>query len=777
MCIEPVGDGAMRVTTGLSESLSEGDIAAPGEGVAPARPGAGTPPWGWARGLSMRWRARPSLAELTAALGRECVAQLDRALLWVPVAFGLGAALYLGLKSEPALWKVASIALASCAFAICARTLTVSRPLIVGAGLAAVVASGLLIAKLHSDAVAAPITPAGLGVVAVEGWVVDIATPSERGERLLIAPARIEGLAPRMTPTRVRIVVPAPGGPESVPGPGSSIRVLTLLDPPPGPAAPGAYDFARDAWFEGDGGVGLALEPPTAMFLPAPPWRLRLELAVNAMRWSLAKALARDIGAIMGPDDGGAAGLAIAVTTSHQDWLAPDHRNDLRASGLAHMLAIAGLHTAALSGFVFFAVRLAVAAWPWLALRVSGKKLAAVAGLLAVAGYLVLSGAHPPARRAAITASVAFFAILLDRRAISLHSLALAALIILIIEPDVVVQPGFEMSFCATASLVVLAEIWPRAPRPAGLPWFVNLLQRMKDWTLAMMVVSFVAGAATGPFAIQHFNRIANYGVLANLTADFLASAVLMPALGLCLAAEGLGLAHGVGTPVLWLAGWAAKGVVWLGHLFATAPGAAMTMSSAPQIALAISYLGIVFACLWRGRLRWIGLPLAAAVAVWPRPAAPVAWIAADGDDAAVVVGGEEIPLKPNVRLYATQLWAQRRGFTLPADPVAAQQSAFDCDKKGCTPIGERRPAISAWWTKRKPSPVRLADLCDRTDIVILRADVQPPSKCDGALVLGRTDFALGGAAEVFAAPHGWRVVWSQPLRGQRPWTASGSGG
>ena len=106
----------------------------------------------------------------------------------------------------------------------------------------------------------------------------------------------------------------------------------------------------------------------------------------------------------MGPNDGGAVGLVVTVTTSHEDWLDDQSRNDLRGSGLAHMLAIAGLHTAAVSGFVFFALRLGVAAWPWLALRVSGKKLAALGGLVAVAIYLVLSGAHPPARRAAITA-------------------------------------------------------------------------------------------------------------------------------------------------------------------------------------------------------------------------------------------------------------------------------------------------------------------------------------------------------------------------------------
>jgi competence protein ComEC len=494
-------------------------------------------------------------------------------------------------------------------------------------------------------------------------------------------------------------------------------------------------------------------------------------MAVNAFRWKVAGKLVADITAVMGKDDGGAAGLAAAVTTSHQDWLDPARRDDLRASGLAHMLAIAGLHTAALSGFVFFFFRIAIAAWPWLALRVPGKKIAALAGLLAVGAYLVLSGAHPPARRAAITASVAFAAILLDRRAVSLHSLAIAALIILFIEPDVVVQPGFEMSFCATASLVAMAELWRRPARAADLPWPLAAIQGLRDWTIAMLMVSFVAGAATGPFAIQHFNRVANYGVFANLTADFLASVVLMPALAISLAAEALGLGHSA-WPVFWVAGWAARGVVAIGHLFATARMAALTWPSAPEAALAVSYLAIIFACLWRGSLRWVAAPLAAAVALWPRPTPPVAWIAADGDDAAIVVGGTEVAMKPDARAYATGLWAQRRGFALPANAEAAQGAHFDCDRKGCVPIGPGRPAIAAWWGKRPPSLERWNALCDRTDIVVFRGASAPSASCGEALVLTRADFARGGAAEVFRAPHGYRIVWAQPIRGQRPWSS-----
>ncbi|HLI67318.1 MAG TPA: ComEC/Rec2 family competence protein [Caulobacteraceae bacterium] len=695
-------------------------------------------------------------------------------MLWTPVAFGIGAALYLGLKREPPLWSLLLAAAAAVAVAIGVRGLIRRRWLSALAALVAVCACGALDGKLRSDQVAAPIVPAGIGVVTVDGWVMDVANPSDSGERVVVAPVRISGLAPERLPFRVRIVVPA----GSVLGPGAAIRVQTLLDPPPGPAAPGAFDFARDAWFEGLGGVGLAMKPPEAISLADPPWRLQLAMAVNAMRWSLAERLAADLHRLMGASDGGATGLAVTVATSHEDWLPANARDDLRASGLAHMLAIAGLHMAAVAGFAFFALRFGVAAWPWLALRVSSKKVAAAGGLIVVMAYLTLSGAHPPARRAAITAAVAFLAILFDRRAISLHSLSLAALLILVLQPEAVAEPGFQMSFCATAALVALAEMWPVRTPAVGLPWPLAFLQTARDWIVAALMVSFVAGTATGPFAIQHFNRVANYGVPANLTADLVASVVMMPALALGVAAEALGLGHAFTDPPLFVAGWGARAITALADVFAHAPSSGLALPSAPVAALVIAYLGIVFACLWRGRLRWLGLPFAAAVALWPRPPAPVAWVASDGDDAAIVVNGQEIAMKPAIRAYATQLWAQRRGFALPADPAAAQAALFDCDRASCTPKSGTSPAIAAWWTRRKPKPDQLDALCADARVLVIRADVPLPESCARLLVLGPDDFARGGAAELYAAPGGYRLLWSQPFRGERPWSRfSGSDG
>jgi competence protein ComEC len=728
-------------------------------------------PTAGARALSTRRLRLPSAGALARGAAAQVETQLDRVFLWVPVAFGLGAATYLGLKTEPVLWPAAAVAMVLAAATGVTAWRGGGRALQAVLMLAMMIAAGFAIAKLRSDHVASPIVLPGLGVAEVEGYVVDIDTPSQTGPRLLIAPTSISHLSTDQLPLRVRIVMPS----GDIATPGATIRVMALLDPPPAPAAPGAYDFARDAWFNGEGGVGLARSPPELIAAAPAPWRLRLAMAINAFRWATAVRLAADMDKAMGGHAGDAAGLAVAVTTSHQDWLSQQVRDNLRGAGLAHMLAIAGLHTAALSGFVFFSLRFLIAAWPWLAVRVPGKKVAAAGGLVAVAAYLVLSGAHAPARRAAITASVAFVAILMDRQAISLRSLALAALIILITEPEVVVQPGFEMSFCATASLVALAEIWPRAPRPVGLPWSIALIQRARDWAIALFAVSLVAGAATGPFAIQHFNRIANFGVFANLTADFVASVVMMPALAVALLLELVG--HGLATPALIVAGWSAKAIIGLGQIFATAPGARMTASAAPQIALILSYFGILFVCLWNGWLRWLGLPLAAAVALWPRPPAPLIWVASDGADAAVVSRGQEVVLRPGVRSYATSLWAQRRGLAVPADMAQARGALFDCDYWSCAARPGVSPALGVWWTRRKPKPERLAELCARSDILVLRAEVELPTSCRDALVLWPADFAAGGAAEIFQAKRGWRIAWAQPLRGARPWSVSDSGG
>ena len=330
------------------------------------------------------------------------------------------------------------------------------------------------------------------------------------------------------------------------------------------------------------------------------------------------------------------------------------------------------------------------------------------------------------------------------------------------------------MSFSATGALVAMAEVWPRRGGRVEAPWFIAWPQHARDWALAMVCVSLVAGLATAPFALQHFNRMATYGLFANFAADLVASLVLMPSLVICAAGAAMGLPAGWLTLPRAVAEGAAQAILSIAHLFATLPGAVRTMPSAPAPALLVAFLGIVFACLWRGRLRWVAAPLCGAVLVWPRSEPPAAWIAADGDNAAVVEDGRVVVLKPKVRAFASNAWTTRRGLSAPFDPDAEADLAFDCDRSACVPKPGLAPALGAWWSRRvTPRPEVLEALCQASEILVIRGPQGRPAQCPSKLVLTDADFARGGAAEIFRRGDGWRLSWAQDFRGDRPWSTT----
>lgn len=671
------------------------------------------------------------------------------------MAFGCGCGFYFGAKREPALWP-----LVAAAAALWLGTLALRRwgrsPVAGGVALlAALAVCGVLAGKVQTIDLAGPIAPPLAGVT-VEGWVVDVASRGTSGPRLLIAPTFVRGLPERLLPKRLRVTVKD----DAVLGPGTPVRFMALLNPPPAPASPGAFDFARSAYFAGIGGSGLALKPPQVIDLPQPPWRLGLQLAVNRFRWGLTRKIIDAMGQPAG-------GIAAAMITGHDYSIAQDATNEMRSAGISHILSISGVHMAIVGGFVFFAVRLLIACWPWLALRVNGKKWAAAAGLAAVLLYLLVSGWPPPAQRSAVTASVAFGAILLDRRAISLRGLGLSALIVLLLQPEAVVEPGFQMSYAATAALVALAEIWPHPPRPLNTPLILRALQKARDWLVAGVAVGLVAGLATAPFAVQHFNRVSLYGLPANLLLEPLSSLVIMPALALGAVLQ----AFGAGGWLLAVAGWGIDRMLALAHAAASAPGAMITVSSAPNIALGIAFVGILWLCLWRGPLRLVGLPLALAVTLWPRPPVPDVWIAPGAANAAVLAQGRPVVLRPETGQFAAQLWMRRWGFEPQAGADPAHDRLFDCDRRSCTPAADAPVRLALWAGRKPPKDAAFARLCASAEVLVLRSPLGEGQACPSATVFAQADFDRGGAVEMWRQGAAWRLRWAATERGRRPWT------
>ena len=708
--------------------------------------------------LSMRPAAGPSLGRTGRWLRGQAGLQAGRFGLWIPVALGVGGAAYFSLPAEPVVAVGAACLAGAVCLALGARASGAgpgrSRILL----LTACILAGFGLARLRTEAVRAPVIADGGGVRKVEAWVVDVASPGQGGARILLAPVSVSGFGLAKTPIRIRLTLRGTGAP---PAPGTRISVPALLNPPPPPSSPGAYDFARDAFFDGVGGVGLALgEPVTTALQPdGAPWRLALQMRINALRWRLTQALVDR----MGPDRGG---LAAAMTTGHEAFVPASQVEALRAAGLSHIISISGLHMAIVGGFVFGLVRLGVAAAPSLALRIPGQKVAALAGIAAVSGYLVLSGAPDPAVRSAVTACAAFAAILTDRRAISLRTLAAAATFLLVIRPESITQPGFQMSFAATAALVALAEAWPSPVREISAPFAIRLLQGAGAAFVMGALISLAAGLATGPFALQHFNRVAVYGLPANLVTEPVSTLVLMPALALGVVLTPLGLADAP----LWAAGRAIDVLNAVASAFAGLPGAEQVVASAPPWALPAAFLGLLFICLWRGPLRWLGLPLALAVNLAPRPPPPDLWIAHDAASAASRAGNSAVFLRPDVRRFGAEVWARHRGLSLGAEGASP---GAECNAHACRSVGAGLPAAVIWTRRPGVLEREFRTACEQADLVILRGD-RPPGPCAARTVLDASDFRRGGAIELWRRPDGgWDALWAQPLRGERPWSVN----
>lgn len=379
---------------------------------------------------------RAAFSRLTGALG----AEQDRWPLWLPVFFGIGIGVYFGLLREPPGW----VGLAALAVSVAGCVSVRRRPNRLLAGIAlALIAGGFAVAQGRAALMHAPVLARKTPPIMVEGRIAEIESKT-KGYRVVLDHVRIEGQVRAATPERVRIRVRDPDG---LLKPGGWIAVRAILSPPPQPATPGGYDFQRQAYFQGIGAVGFAvakrpqaLDPPAARAAGLSPvvWLDGLRADVTAR--------------IMTASGGGAAGaIAAALLTGQQGAIPDDVLQAMRDSGLAHLLAISGQNISIMAGFVFLLVRGFLALIPPVALRYPIKKWAAAAGFASALFYLLLSGAGVPTQRSVAMIGLVLLAVILDRSIISMRPLAWAALFILLILPEAMMGPSFQLSFAAMA--------------------------------------------------------------------------------------------------------------------------------------------------------------------------------------------------------------------------------------------------------------------------------------------------------------------------------------
>ena len=512
------------------------------------------------------------LAHPLAALDR---AQLDW-VLWAPLGLGTGVGVYFLCPFEPGVPVLA----AAVGLILAAVLVWLRGPgfLHLPATLVLMAALGLLSASWRAHVVAAPVLPFRY-YGPVEGRIIGIDRSARDVLRLTLDQLRLSDLAPELRPARVRIALQGDTAGLD-PEPGLRVALTAHLSPPAEPIAPGAWDFRRTAWFEGLGALGYTRTPVVVIAPPADDWRL----AAHRLRLRLSAAMQAQIGGQEGA-------VAAALMTGDRSGIAETTNATMRASNLYHIVSISGLHMGMLAGFVFGALRWGLALIGPLALIWPTKKIAAAVALLAATLYLWISGGDIATQRAYIMTAVMLAAILLDRRALSLHTVALAAIFLLALWPEALTGPGFQMSFAATVALILSAKPW--AAHQHRLPWVLRPI-------LMLVLTSLVAGVATAPIAAAHFGRMSHYGILANLLAVPVMGIVVMPAGIVAAILAPLGLEG----PALWLMGLGTRWVLAVAEFVAGLSGAEAFIAAPPGWVLPVLALAAGAAVLSRGAFR-----------------------------------------------------------------------------------------------------------------------------------------------------------------------------
>ena len=688
---------------------------------------------------------------------RQLDAERGRWMLWLPVAMGLGIAIYFQLPSEPPIWLGFALAAASLGAAFLTPAGTAMRALCIGLVAAS---TGFGLATWRTADLAAPVLSRPLFSVNVEGRIADVQR-LPKGARVVLEGVRLKGRwapAPEMTPVRVRVSLTR--GVPSL-GVGDRLLVLANLSPPAGPAVPGAFDFQRVAWFQQIGAVGYALARPVVIEHGQPNGIVR---AIDAMR---ADITARVLEALPGPEGG----VAAALLTGEQTAVTREINEAMRDSGLAHILSISGLHIVFVVALVMGILRYGIALVPPLALRADAKKIAAVVALVVAFFYTALAGAPVPAQRACAMAALALLAILLDRTALTLRLVAWSAIVVLAAAPDALTGASFQMSFAAVVALIAAWEAasgWRRR-------WHERI-ERMKHRWLwralagfaASLATTLVASVATGAFAAYHFNRLSFLGVAANLLGVPLTGFWIMPWGLLAMLLMPFGLEKVALIPM----GWGIEGLDAIARHVAAWPQAAMLVPSLPAASLWLLAMGGLWLCLWRRRWRLAGLPLIAAALMLKPPPGPDLLMSEDGrvlglrDDQGVLQIASQ-----RTNRFVTDAWARRGGQDGARKWTAsAEERALGL---GCT-SGLCRWQKGPWHVALVSDAHRLVEACSHADIVLSTVDTR--GRCRGPrLVIDRRDAWRDGAQALWLDETAVRRATGNAARGDRPWVPNSS--
>jgi competence protein ComEC len=695
-------------------------------------------------GFTPAWAAR-----MLAAFTDRLVAEGERRLLWLPVFFGAGIGLYFALKVEPPLWPGVAGAIAGAGLSFALRR----HPAWCEAALALTVfAAGFALICETTRERQAPMLQRHLGPVTVTGRVADIDL-AEKGWRIIIEPDPLAGLDATAQPHRLRLHIPQTSDELN---PGDFIRLKAMLYPVPPQILPGGRDFQRELYFAGIGGVGYSFGGARRISDAEPAsnagggWAERLR--------HLRSEMTRRINAVL---PGSTGGVASALITGKRGAITEEVKQSFRDSGLSHLLAIAGLHLGLVGAFVFFAVRGCLALIPRVALRYPIKKIAAAATLVVLTCYLLISGAAIPTERAFVMNGVVFAAILIDRLRISMRICAIAAAVVLVLDPASLVGVSFQMSFGAVVALVAVYETF--GGQLGRVLRGRSVLAEIVGYCGAVAVTTLVATLGTYPYSIYHFHHIALYSPLANVIAVPVSALWTLPwGVVTCLL-----MPFGLERLALIPMGWGIEATIWVAQHVSALPGNVWMTPRLPAVGVLSISLGGLWLCLWRGSWRnWGAVAVVAGFASIMLTRPPDIIIADTGRFVAVrATDGHYFVSADKGEKMARSFLAEETGEPLAdwPEPGTGAAGGLDCAKASC--IYSARGRTVAIITSEAALPLRCGDV----DAIV--SQVPAGFRCRSMMpVIDRIDSWRRGAIALWLDTGRITVESANETRGDRPW-------
>ncbi len=668
-------------------------------------------------------------------------AERSRRFLWLPVWFGAGITLYLGLNNEPSaiLFPAFAVGAFLTLLALWRRLHLLLLPL-------SLVLMGAAWAQIYTHWTPQTVLHESLEPRPVMGTVTDV-VQTEHGVRLTLKDVMISDFPSEHTPQNVRLSVRIKKGTKpELPMISDTVNLMAGLRPPMGPALPHGFDFARYFYFREIGAVGFGL----------PPWRVVAHetspgIATDFRNWRVR--ITQEILDQLGPKTGG---IAAGLITGEARAISEADFDALRASNLYHIVAISGEHMVVIAGVIFISLRLLALLLPRrLRLRPQVKTVAACATLLLVTAYLFVTGLPTSAVRAYVMIFLLLLAVILRRHVDPMRSLSIAALLMLVANPAVIIDPGFILSFAATLAIIALVETTLLRPEAAE-PRFSRALRVL----FTMVLVSVVAESATAPFVIAQFNNLSIYGVLANTLATPLVSLFLMPTVALYFILLPLGL-H---SAALWLMDWGIRTLLAIAYWVSSFPHAQIFVPSIPAHGVGLFALGLMWLCLWQTRARRFGVVLmlagVATLALVKQPdmlvGSELKQIALRGNDGYVLARGREGSM-------IVDLWANGLGYAeLPESDIPA----WRCDDLGCA------ATVKGVVISFPADAGAVAEDCEKSALVL--SGINGLHCANDTLLLDKERLKNSNVLALWVEENGaLRIKTSADWQGNRPWTAN----